>query len=128
MEHLLCYLSLLPTLQSAVGGYVHLIDTGLLHKKIEGSKAGMGSISSFYFFFYCNTAPSPREELMSNVNLTVMPGDRVGLVGQNGAGKSTLLQCIAGYRPMDEGTCTVKTGARVGEKRREASRGCAPWC
>ncbi|CAN0018833.1 unnamed protein product [Pylaiella littoralis] len=53
-------------------------------------------------------------ELMSNVDLTVMPGDRVGLVGQNGAGKSTLLQCIAGYRPMDEGTCTVKNGARMG--------------
>ncbi|CAN0063006.1 unnamed protein product [Ectocarpus sp. 12 AP-2014] len=53
-------------------------------------------------------------ELMSNVDLTVMPGDRVGLVGQNGAGKSTLLQCIAGYRPMDEGSCVVKTGARMG--------------
>lgn len=53
-------------------------------------------------------------ELMSNVDLTVMPGDRVGLVGQNGAGKSTLLQCIAGYRPMDEGTCVVKAGARMG--------------
>ena len=52
---------------------------------------------------------------MSNVDLTVMPGDRVGLVGQNGAGKSTLLQCIAGYRPMDEGTCVVKSGARMGE-------------
>lgn len=52
---------------------------------------------------------------MSNVDLTVMPGDRVGLVGQNGAGKSTLLQCIAGYRPMDEGTCVVKAGARMGE-------------
>lgn len=52
---------------------------------------------------------------MSNVDLMVMPGDRVGLVGQNGAGKSTLLQCIAGYRPMDEGTCIVKTGARMGE-------------
>eukprot|EP00903_Cladosiphon_okamuranus_P014012 g13030.t1 len=53
-------------------------------------------------------------ELMSGVNLTVMPGDRVGLVGQNGAGKSTLLQCIAGYRSMDEGTCVVKAGARMG--------------
>ena len=45
----------------------------------------------------------------------VMPGDRVGLVGSNGAGKSTLLQCIAGFRPMDEGTCIVKNGARMGE-------------
>lgn len=53
---------------------------------------------------------------MSNVGLTVMPGDRVGLVGQNGAGKSTLLQCIAGYRSTDEGKCMVKAGARMGER------------
>ena len=55
---------------------------------------------------------------MSNVDLMVMPGDRVGLVGSNGAGKSTLLQCIAGFRPMDEGTCIVKNGARMGESYR----------
>ena len=54
---------------------------------------------------------------MSNVDLVVMPGDRVGLVGSNGAGKSTLLQCIAGFRPMDEGTCIVKNGARMGKPR-----------
>lgn len=56
-----------------------------------------------------------QSELMSDVHLTVMPGDRVGLVGQNGAGKSTLLQCIAGYRPMDEGKCMVKSGVSMGE-------------
>jgi len=71
--------------------------------------------SSNKFCFVFGFCYIPPEELMSNVDLTVMPGDRVGLVGQNGAGKSTLLQCIAGYRPMDEGACTVKTGARVGE-------------
>lgn len=65
-------------------------------------------------------------ELMSNVDLTVMPGDRVGLVGQNGSGKSTLLQCIAGFRPMDEGKCVVKNGARMGEIA-EAS-GCCCCC
>lgn len=56
---------------------------------------------------------------MSNVDLMVMPGDRVGLVGQNGAGKSTLLQCIAGFRSMDEGKCMVKNGARMGEEQRQ---------
>lgn len=74
-------------------------------------------------------------ELMSNVGLTVMPGDRVGLVGQNGAGKSTLLQCIAGYRTMDDGKCIVKTGARMGERMPTHGTGrgggggaCSFWC
>ena len=51
---------------------------------------------------------------MSDVDLSVMPGERVGLVGQNGAGKSSLLQCIAGFRSTDEGRCLIKNGARMG--------------
>ena len=37
---------------------------------------------------------------LSNVNLKLEPGDRVGIMGHNGAGKTTLLRCIAGiHRP-----------------------------
>ena len=35
-------------------------------------------------------------EVWSGVNLTLEPGDRVGLVGPNGAGKSTLVRVLAG--------------------------------
>jgi ATPase subunit of ABC transporter with duplicated ATPase domains len=41
--------------------------------------------------------------LLAGVDLTVGPGDRLGLVGPNGAGKSTLLQVMAGLRPADSG-------------------------
>ncbi|WP_017625482.1 ABC-F family ATP-binding cassette domain-containing protein [Nocardiopsis chromatogenes] len=34
--------------------------------------------------------------LLSDVTLTVSPGDRVGLVGRNGAGKTTLMNAMAG--------------------------------
>ena len=37
---------------------------------------------------------------LSNVNLSISPGDVVGLMGDNGAGKSTLVKIIAGnYHP-----------------------------
>lgn len=37
---------------------------------------------------------------LSNVNLVISPGDRVGVIGHNGSGKTTLLRCIAGiYAP-----------------------------
>ncbi len=33
---------------------------------------------------------------LHRINLTVMPGERVGIIGRNGAGKSTLLRAIGG--------------------------------
>lgn len=37
---------------------------------------------------------------LRDVNLTLRPGDRIGLIGHNGAGKSTLLRVFAGsYEP-----------------------------
>ena len=38
--------------------------------------------------------------LVQNVSWTMMPGQRVGLVGSNGCGKSTLLRCISGYQKV----------------------------
>lgn len=45
--------------------------------------------------------------LFSGVDLTVAPGDVVGVVGANGAGKSTLLRILAGALPPLAGTVTV---------------------
>ncbi|WP_019962196.1 ABC transporter ATP-binding protein [Woodsholea maritima] len=38
---------------------------------------------------------------LSNINLEIKQGDRVGLIGRNGSGKSTLLRVVAGiYTPI----------------------------
>lgn len=42
--------------------------------------------------------------VLSDVNLTVNPGEMQGIVGQNGSGKSTLAKVISGYYPPDRGT------------------------
>jgi simple sugar transport system ATP-binding protein len=44
-----------------------------------------------------------RNRVIFDVNLSVWPGEVVGLVGDNGAGKSTLLKIFAGYQPPTEG-------------------------
>ncbi|WP_424215265.1 ABC-F family ATP-binding cassette domain-containing protein [Streptomyces sp. BI20] len=44
--------------------------------------------------------------LLSNVDLTVSPGDRVGLVGRNGAGKTSLLRVLAGVAAPAAGAVT----------------------
>src|SRR4051794_32214592 len=44
---------------------------------------------------------------LRDVNLTVYPGDAVGIIGRNGSGKSTLLKLIAGLMQPSGGTVAV---------------------
>ena len=46
-------------------------------------------------------------QALKGVELTVYPGEIVGLVGENGAGKSTLLKIIIGAQPQTNGTMTM---------------------
>ncbi len=46
-------------------------------------------------------------QALLEVDLPVVPGEVVGLVGDNGAGKSTLMKILAGAIKFDEGTITV---------------------
>jgi ATP-binding cassette subfamily F protein uup len=48
-----------------------------------------------------------------DVSLTVMRGDRVGLVGPNGAGKTTLLRLLLGELAPDEGSVRVGTNLEL---------------
>lgn len=41
---------------------------------------------------------------LAGVDLTVAPGERVGLIGPNGSGKSTLVNCICGALQNDGGS------------------------
>ncbi|MBI5260852.1 MAG: ATP-binding cassette domain-containing protein [Bradyrhizobium sp.] len=51
--------------------------------------------------------------LLTGVDLTVSPSERVCLVGRNGSGKSTLLKIAAGLVEPDGGTRFVQPGATV---------------
>lgn len=48
--------------------------------------------------------------LFDDLDLTVAPGDVVGVVGVNGAGKSTLLRLLAGVDEPQAGTITLNPG------------------
>ncbi|MFI6982711.1 ribosomal protection-like ABC-F family protein [Embleya sp. NPDC050154] len=52
--------------------------------------------------------------VLTDVSLTVKPGERVGIVGENGSGKSTLLRLIAGLETPDDGTVTVTSTGGIG--------------
>ncbi len=43
------------------------------------------------------------EPILQGLDITIEPGDRIGLLGRNGAGKSTLIKLLAGELPPLEG-------------------------
>ena len=53
-------------------------------------------------------------QLFDDVSLTLLSGERVGLVGPNGTGKSTLLKIILGQESPDAGEVTFIRGTRFG--------------
>ena len=83
-----------------------------------------GGSSSVHPSAACPTPDLPRVEIRSagkafgstkvlqEVDLTVMPGDIVGLVGQNGAGKSTLMKILGGVYPDHDGTISIDSVVR----------------
>jgi len=51
--------------------------------------------------------------LIRDLDLTIAPGDRVGVIGPNGSGKTTLLDLLAGALPPDAGQIERAEGLRV---------------
>ncbi|MDP4205423.1 MAG: ABC transporter ATP-binding protein [Bacteroidota bacterium] len=49
-----------------------------------------------------------RLELLSNINLKMIPGEMVCLIGPNGCGKSTLMRTMAGIQPALSGKTLVE--------------------
>ncbi len=54
------------------------------------------------------------KELIKDFSYTLLPDDRIGIVGKNGAGKSTLLNILTGKLKPDSGTLDVGTTVKIG--------------
>lgn len=52
--------------------------------------------------------------LFQDVNLKILPTDRIALVGSNGTGKSTLLKIIAKKQTPEDGSIQAKKGLKIG--------------
>ncbi len=53
-------------------------------------------------------------QVLQDVSLTLLPDQKVGLVGDNGSGKTTLARILAGIETSDTGTRMLRRDGRVG--------------
>lgn len=60
----------------------------------------MIELNDIHKFYPTRSGP---KTILDGVNLTVAPGERVGILGRNGAGKSTLIRLISGAEQPSRG-------------------------
>src|SRR5262245_66388047 len=58
--------------------------------------------------------------LLDGARLSVLAGERIGLIGRNGTGKSTLLRVSADQAHLDDGELTRREGSHIQRVGREA--------
>ena len=61
--------------------------------------------------------------LLSDVVLSIEPGERIALIGRNGAGKSPLMKLIAGDIHADDGEVRREGGVRIARLEQEVPPG-----
>ncbi len=59
--------------------------------------------------------------LLESADLTIFPGQKVGLIGANGSGKSTLFQLLLGQLGADTGSCDLPRQWRIAHMAQEVS-------
>lgn len=59
--------------------------------------------------------------VLKNVNLTISPGDKVGLVGPNGSGKTTLLRLLLRELEADQGDIVIAGAPDIGLVRQDVA-------
>jgi len=67
--------------------------------KIFNSEIKLNNVSYKY--------PNTKKNVLEKINLSIKPGDKIGILGPSGSGKSTLIDLILGLLKPNEGEITI---------------------
>ena len=70
-------------------------------------RPGAGEVRFQDVTFRYGAQPGERGAVLDGLDLTIAPGERVGLVGRSGAGKSTLVNLLLRFHDLESGRITI---------------------
>jgi len=76
--------------------------------EFEISTERIYSLKEFFIKFLKNNLRLKKFRALNEINLEILKGDTIGIIGDNGAGKSTLLKVISGIINPSKGKVMVK--------------------
>ena len=76
--------------------------------EFEISTERIYSLKEFFIKFLKNNLRFKKFRALNEINLEILKGDTIGIIGDNGAGKSTLLKVISGIINPSKGKVMVK--------------------
>mgnify|MGYP003600990957 CR=1 FL=1 len=100
----------------------HQLEQNVGHLQVDGKVSiGLGSVRLGKDVIKLDHAKLAfgQHQILSDLNLLVKGGDRIGITGQNGAGKTTLLNVLAGQQKLDSGTLKVGETVKIGYYRQQ---------
>jgi subfamily B ATP-binding cassette protein MsbA len=86
------------TASEAVFGLIDEVPERTSGKVLAGRAAGKLEFDHLSFSY-----PEHQQRALSDISLTVMPGETLALVGMSGGGKSTLVNLVPGFYPIKDG-------------------------
>jgi len=104
--------SSVSSMLSAIGGmYEDNLYLSNLYEYLEqpasawtgAATSGPDPTAGIVFEHVSFTYPGAQQPALHDINLTLRPGQSVGVVGRNGSGKTTLIKLLAGLYPVAEG-------------------------
>lgn len=93
---------------------IELIEKPLkVHEKVNFKIEGL-NIKKAPYIDLLDVAVGYDQPLVSNIDMTIMGGDRIGVIGQNGTGKSTLVKTMLKQIPPLSGQVILHSKIKIG--------------
>jgi lipopolysaccharide transport system ATP-binding protein len=86
---------------------IHLENVDLHYSSVAFKERSLKSLMGNFLKFQRAQHQVHDVHALKCINLDILPGQRVGLLGHNGAGKSTFLKMLAGLYPISSGYSEV---------------------